>query len=244
MIRSTLPVALAALLAAPTLHAGPADYVFLPSVEYGEREVDFKAGSARNSGEPSDSAVSLGFGYGATQRWFTEIYGKYKREQGEALIFDAWEWENKFQLTEPGEYPVDLGFIIEIERPRDHAEGYETRFGPLLQKEFDRVQLNLNLLLERHFRASEPGESQFGYQWQAKHRWRPLFEYGLQGFGEVAKWNHWGQADERSHRLGPAVFGKGALSGRQAIRYNAAWLFGVTDAAPAHTLRVQIEYEF
>lgn len=244
MNRCTLPLALAALAASASLHASPSDYLILPSVEYGEREVDFKAGSARDPGKPRESAGSVGFGYGAAQRWFTEIYGKYERVQGEALVFDAWEWENKFQLTETGEYPVDLGFIVELERPQDRTEGYETRFGPLLQKEFERVQLNLNVLFARHFRASAPQESEFGYQWQAKYRWQPRLEYGLQGFGDVAEWNHWGPAKEQSHRLGPAVFGKLALGDRQAMRYNAAWLFGVTDAAPAHTLRVQVEYEF
>jgi hypothetical protein len=244
MNRCTVPIMLAALAAVTSLHAAPADYVFLPAVTYGEREIDFKAGSARDSGEPRESAASLGFGYGGAQGWFTEAYAKYERVQGEALSFDAWEWENKFQLTETGEYPADLGFIVEIERPQDRDEGYEVRLGPLLQKEFDRVQLNLNLLFARHFRANATEQSEFGYQWQAKYRWQPRLEYGLQGFGDVARWNHWGPADEQSHRLGPAAFGKIGLGGRQAIRYNAAWLFGASEAAPAHTLRVQVEYEF
>jgi len=98
-------VLLASLMQAPPLRAAPSDYVFLPSVSYGEREFDFKAGSARNPDEPRQSAGSLGFGYGVTQRWFTEIYGKYDRLQGEGLHFCAWEWENKFQVTEAGEYP-------------------------------------------------------------------------------------------------------------------------------------------
>ncbi len=126
-----LVVLLASLMQAPPLRAAPSDYVFLPSVSYGERELDFKAGSARNPDEPRQSAGSLGFGYGVTQRWFTEIYGKYDRLQGEGLRFDAFEWENKFQVTEAGEYPVDLGFIVELERPQDRSEGYEMRVGPL-----------------------------------------------------------------------------------------------------------------
>jgi hypothetical protein len=244
MNRFTLAAAMAALLNAGPLHAGPADYVFMPSVTYGEREIDFKAGSSRDPDSPRESAASLGFGYGVTQRWFTEAYAKYERVQGEGLEFDAWEWENKFQLTEAGEYPVDVGFIVEVERPQDRDEGYETRWGPLLQKEFGDVQLNLNLLLARHFRASEPEQSKFGYQWQAKYRWQPRFEYGLQGFGDVAQWNRWGPADEQSHRLGPALFGRVGVGDGRAIRYNAAWLFGVSEGAPAHTVRVQVEYEF
>jgi len=57
-----------------------------------------------------------------------------RRLQGEGLRFDAFEWENKFQVTEAGEYPVDLGFIVELERPQDRSEGYEMRFGPLFRR--------------------------------------------------------------------------------------------------------------
>ena len=42
----------------------------------------------------------------------------------------------------------------------------------------------------------------------------------------MGKWNDWDKQADQSHRIGPAVFGKFALGNRQAIRYNAAWLFG------------------
>jgi len=51
-------------------------------------------------------------------------------------------------------------------------------------------------------------------------------------------------ADQRSHRMGPAVFGKIPLGNRQAIRYNAAWLLGASTNAPSQTFRMQVEYEF
>ena len=82
------------------------------------------------------TASSIGFGYGVTQRWFTELYRKYEGSTGEGTHFDAWEWENKFQLTETGQYPVDVGFIVELERPKNRNEGNEVRFGPLFQTEF------------------------------------------------------------------------------------------------------------
>jgi hypothetical protein len=40
------------------------------------------------------------------------------------------------------------------------------------------------------------------------------------------------------------VFGKLPLGNGQAIRYNAALLFAAAKAAPDHTLRMQVEYEF
>ena len=90
--------------------AGPADYIYSPTVEYGEREIDLKAGTAKY-GDFRESAASLGFGYGATTWWFTEAYVKYEKETGGKTRYDAFEWENKFQLTEPNEYWATLGLI-------------------------------------------------------------------------------------------------------------------------------------
>lgn len=224
---------------------GPADYVYLPSVTYGEREIDFKGGTWKKPGEERLRAWSIGFGYGVTQRWFTELYRKYEGAGAESNThFDAWEWENKFQLTEAGEYPLDVGFVIEAERPQARSEGYEFRWGPLFQAEGGRVQLNGNLLFERHVRTDSPQRTEMGYQWQAKYRLTPEFEFGMQGFGEVGPWNHWDPAEQRSHRLGPALFGKLALGDRQALRYNAAWLIDASTNAPRGGLRLQLEYEF
>jgi hypothetical protein len=229
-----------------SVHAfGPADYVHLPAVTYGEHEIDIKAGNWKKTDEGRLRAWSIGYGYGVTQRWFTELYGKYESIAGERITkFDAWEWENKFQLTEQGQYPVDVGFILELERPRTRSEGYEVKLGPLFQTEVGKVQLNGNPLFQRKIRADTPQHTEFGYQWQAKYRWKPEFEFGLQGFGETGKWNHWDPADERTHRLGPAIFGKLPLGGHQALRYNAAWLIGATSGAPRNAFRAQVEFEF
>jgi hypothetical protein len=227
--------------------AEPSDYIYLPQVEVGEREVDFKFGSARQPATDgtrvSSQAASLGFGYGASETWFTEIYLKYTRDAN-VTRYDAIEWENKFQLTEAGQFPIDLGLVVEFEVPRDRGEGYEMKLGMLSQTDFGKLQLNGNVLLQRQYRNSASQQTQLGYQWQAKYRWRAEFEYGLQGFGEVGQWNQWDAHENQNHRLGPAVFGKIALSGRQAIKYNAAWLVGVSQAAPDHTLRLQTELEF
>lgn len=226
-----------------TAFAGPADYVFMPAVTYGEREIDFKYGAERKKDAPTAQAASLGVGYGATEWWFTEFYVKGQRE-GALSRFDAIEFENKFQFTETGKYPLDVGFITEFELPRERSEGNEFRFGPLFQTEVDRWQLNFNPLLTNISRAVEGNGTYFGYQWQVKYRWQQTFEFGAQGFGDMGRWNHLAPTSEQSHRLGPAIFGKYNFGGRQAIAWNAGFLFGVTQASPDTNFRMQAEYEF
>lgn len=221
----------------------PSDYVYVPTVEFGEREVDFKYGTASPDGGPDEKAASLGFGYGARRWWFTEFYVKYKHEVGRAFL-DAFEWENKFQLTETGRYPLDVGWLVELERPQNRAEGYELKQGPLFQTEFGRLQLNTNILLQCVFDSLDSNGTSLGYQWQVKYRWRQELEFGAQGFGDLGNWNDWAPSSQQNHRWGPAVFGKIPLEGRQAIRYNAALLQGLTKGSPDHTFRLQVEYEF
>jgi hypothetical protein len=248
-MRSTIGLLAAAALGLPIASiAGPADYVYVPSVEYGEREIDFKAGTWKLKDEPvRQSLASLGFGYGATQWWFTEAYLKCEKISGERARYDAFEWENKFQLTEPNQYVVDVGLITEIEIPREHrVEGYELRLGPLFQGDAGPIRWNANLLFERILRGryDTPRVTEMGYQLQAKYALAPGFEVGAQAFGEMGKWNHWDPSDRQDHRVGPAVFGKVKLEGRETIHYNAAWLLGASSAAPRNTLRLQAEYEF
>lgn len=244
------PLAAVALALPAISLAGPSDYVTVPGVDYGEREIDVKYGTARlGSGEGRLSEGSLGLGWGATPWWFTEVYAKFRKESFDRTRYDAFEWENKFQLTETGKYFVDVGFLTEIEVPREHREeGYELKVGPLFQWETGALQWNANLFFERVLRGRpEPGEprvTELGYQLQVKYRARPEFEYGLQAFGEMGDWKHWEPASEQKHVAGPAIFGKFKVGEREAIKYNAGWLFGVSKAAPDNTLRFQMEYEF
>ena len=229
--------------------AGPSDYVYVPSVEYGEREIDFKYGTWKLKQEPvRETAASLGFGYGVTQWWFTEAYVKYEKNPGERTKYDAFEWENKFQLTEPNQFAVDVGLITEIEIPRARGEeGYEFKIGALFQGDVGVIRWNANLLFERVLRghSDEPRVTEMGYQLQAKYTVRRELEVGAQAFGEMGKWNHWEASREQNHRVGPAIFGKVKLGdGREAIRYNAAILFAASHAAPKGTFRMQAEYEF
>ncbi|MEN9712287.1 MAG: hypothetical protein RLY90_548 [Pseudomonadota bacterium] len=225
-------------------HAGPAEYVYTPTVEEGEKEIDFKSGFQKNRDGSSQTATSLGFGYGVNSWWFSELYAKYQRAPGEASAFDAWEWENKFQLTETGQYAVDVGFLLEIERPQDRGEGYELTYGPLFQKEWGNVQGNFNLLWQKHVRATETFDTELKYQGQLKYRASEHLEWGAQAFGTLGQWDKWAPRSEQEHKWGPALFGKFRVGSHEFVKWNAALLHGFTDGTANNTLRLQAEYEF
>ena len=238
------------LLITPYAHAGeylsgPADYIYSPRVEEGEREIDTKFGTQKpRSGEDSrQSGASIGLGYGVTSWWFTEIYGKNTWD-GNNSQFDAVEWENKFQLTETGKYFVDVGFLIELERPQNRNEGYEAKYGFLLQKDWNKWQANLNLLMQGHYTGTENQGTYFGYQGQVKYRLQPELQLGAQLFSWLGQLNNWNTNQQQQTSVGPAIFGKTKLGRKEALVYNVAYLWGTTTASPKNTIRMQVEYEF
>ncbi|MEO8656111.1 MAG: hypothetical protein ABI409_18450, partial [Ramlibacter sp.] len=81
--------ALCPLFLPVVVHAAPNDYVHTPTVEEGEKEIDFKWGAEKNKDGSSGTATSIGLGWGATSWWFTELYGKWHREPSQSSRFDA-----------------------------------------------------------------------------------------------------------------------------------------------------------
>ncbi|MGB8326772.1 MAG: hypothetical protein WCE48_04250 [Steroidobacteraceae bacterium] len=233
---------LVGMLWANALRAGPADYVSTPAVTRGEPELDFKYGAAGSGAAPTVHAMSLGVGSGLTEWWFSELYFKGARA-GTSWRFDAIEWENKFQLTASGKHVLDVGLITEFEYPRDRSEGNELRFGPLLQAQRERWQLNFNPLLTHISGADEGNGTYLEYQWQARYHRGQGLDVGLQGFGDLGRWDHLPAISRQSHRLGPALFGESHVGQSEAIVWDAAVLFGVTQGAPDWNVRLQVEYE-
>jgi hypothetical protein len=243
-LRPTIGVAVALALARGAGAAEPSDYVLMPNVEYGERAIDLKAGSLSGPG-PRNSAGSIAFEYAPTTYWVTELYDAFARSGGTGTKFDAIEWENRFQLTEPGEYSILWGSVIEVEKPHEAGSGWNLTLGPLMQGDFtDRLQWNFNPLLSRNLAGPTGALTQLGYQAQVKYRYRQSFEFGAQGLGDLGPVAHWSALEQQTHRVGPAIFGKVALGGRRFVLYNAGYLFGLVPGAPSDTVRAQVELEF
>lgn len=148
-------------------------------------------------------------------------------------------------LADPGHYlvtPYDRAGQAWVEGSRSWALEY----GPALQTDFGRTQLNANLFFERSVEPEESPPIQLRYQWQLRHRWKPLMNFGLQGFGEVGRWNDGPAAKDQSHRAGPALFGQLDLGrgGDEALLYQAAYLLGRVYRRQGDLFTVRLQYSF
>jgi high-affinity iron transporter len=237
-VRAALPavvLALAATVAPPRAEAGPADTVYRPMVEFGETEVELRGGHIKDDRRELNTtqAYVLDFGHGVTPWWFTEAVLEIEKEPDASLEAEEVEWENIFQLTEQGQYFVDLGWFAEAKLPLEVEYPYGLEVGPMFQKDIGRLTSNLNLLAEWAFGNGFRTENELGYTFQSRYRSGRQMEVGLQAFGA-----------EDAHVVGPAVFSAGRLNERYKYKWDAALLAGATPDAEDWRLRWQFELEF
>ena len=128
------------------------DTIYSPRVEQGEWELEYvgRYFHDRDSDEHRQSQNKLALGYGPASYWWTELYAEYEHTPGSGGGWSAFEWENRFQLTEPGQYWIDVGALVELERTHPGG-GKEVRAGLLLEKDIDETTLTVNWLLSRAF---------------------------------------------------------------------------------------------
>ena len=220
--------------------------VYSPYVEKGEVEFEARGGINFDDRHDEDKIQKQKYalGYGVTDRWFTEIYGEVEKERnddGEDLdfVFTEVEWENKFQLTERGQYPVDLGFLLEyaVSVEDKHADKLEWSF--LLAKEIAKTEHYVNFKFEHEVGGGHTNETAVGFAWSSRYRFNEHFEPAFEYHADFGGVNEGKDFNEQEHLVGPAVYGK---IGKE-IRYDVGYLFGTSNAAPDRMLKWIIEFE-
>lgn len=223
--------------------ADPGYYLVTVYDNAGERSIDFRYWTTNLKGQPETIWPEIGFGLGVTSRWYTELFVSYIGEQIQSTYPSTWNWQNDYLLTQ-GQYPFDLAIHTNLFFNQGGVPGYALEFGPTLQTEIRRTQFNANLIFERGFDTVPARPTQLKYQWQVKHRFSTAFELGVQGFGELGAWDNWAPAARQSHRAGPVISGTWQLSGKQAIKYQLAWLTGSVYATQGSMLSTRIQFVF
>lgn len=234
-----LSLALVLSLAVGQAVAGPADKIYYPTVEKGEREIELRAGVFKED-DGYERAFVVDFAWSPTANWKTELVVEYEGQSGQGGEIEALEWENVLIFSEPGEYFIDVGVLAEYERPMEDGPD-KIKIGPLLQKEFSDVIANVNLIFARQIGAGASDETELAYGWELKWRGREALEFGVQGFGNLGELDHLGDGAE--HRIGPALFSKKKLANGNKIGWDAAVLTGIGPNGPDAQARFQFEYE-
>lgn len=240
------PATLAAVILVAGVVASPTDgvatkKVYSPNVSYRELEVEARGNYDVDSQEVMDGKQKQKYavGYGIAERWFTELYGEIEKSPGSDFEFTSLEWENRFQLFEPGEKWLDVGLYAayELSLEDGHPDKLETKV--LLQKEQGRLLHVTNLILEQQLGSDATEATEAGLAWSSRYRLRRTFEPGVELHSDFGELNDIGPYGDQKHRLGPVMYGK---LGR--LKYDVGYLFGISNAAPNGMLKWIVEYEF
>lgn len=224
-------------------HADPGYYVVTVYDNEGQTSADLRYWTVKHPDRPEVVWPEVGLGYGVTSRWSTELFASWIGSSQMPTQLSSWNWQNEFLLTQ-GELPLDIALHAQLIANQLDDGGHAIEFGPVLQTDLGRTQLNGNVFFERGWGGLDSGATQMKYQWQLRHRWKPWLHLGLQGFGELGPWNRWLPHDQQSHRAGPALFGTARVDDRQALLVQAAYLYGSIYGRDGRMFTLRAQYVF
>jgi len=230
--------------------AARADFHIRSPDEIDQAEWEFETnGAASFDHNPSRSGATsytAEIGGGLTSWWRPELEFNFARDAGlgQRTKAQGATWENTFELTEPGENWLDLGFYWEYSLSTQRQKAHDTLFGPLLQKDVGRTTHTLNL-----FFAKEIGPNQnvhgydFSYAWQS--RWN-IYRYAspaIEFYGDAGQIDRVAKFQDQQLIVGPVLVGSVPVGTSGKLKYEAGYLFGATNASPNGTIRWKLEWE-
>ena len=206
------------------------DKIYDPYVTEGETEIESRA--VHKFDDDDEHKIKLGVGHGVNSFWFIEGYVIGEKEPGEGFDVTNVEIENKFQLTEQGQYWLDAGLLIEVEK-EINEDVWELKVGPLFAKQIKKWVVTTNFFIEQKFGSDdEEHEAELQGAAQLKYLLSPSLQPAVEYYG-----------DEETHALGLALLGKTSW-GKTPVKWELGALGGLNSNTADFNLRWLIEWEF
>ncbi len=214
---------------------GVIDKIYHPYVNQLEWELEWRAVQQRDdpgTGEARYETHKLGLGRAVAEYVFAEIYLIGEASADRSLQVQAWEAEVLWQLSEQGEYLLDYGLLLGLEKARvDDIWEYATTL--LLERELGRFSATANLGLVYEWGDDIADELETTAALQARYRHSPLLEPALELY-----------LGEDTRALGPVLLGTTRIGERQALRWEAGVVWGLDHTTADYSFRALLEYEF
>ncbi|MBD3634387.1 MAG: hypothetical protein HUJ23_05700 [Methylophaga sp.] len=202
------------------------DKVYHPYVQPMEREVEWRMVAA-----DGDHLQRLGIGQSLNDRIFVEGY-LLAAEEGDTFRLEGYELETRIQLSEQGEYAVDWGMIVELEKAHQEDE-WELATALLMEKQWGRWVGAANLWLEYEWGDEVKDEFETAMAVQTRYRLSPAFEPAIEFYG-----------GENTRALGPVAMGDVRFGAGKKLHWESGVLVGLSKKTPDTILRLLAEYEF
>jgi len=212
--------------------------VYSPYVVQGQSEFEFRGDSYADSNPAVDGTTNyqISVAHAFTSWWRPEIYvAEYQRLPGQGQKSQGYEFENVFQLTNPGEYWADTGLLASYEYHSVNGQPGVFEFGPLFEKQTGRLVNRLNLIWEKEVGAGASRNYEFRAAYSLSYKWRNALQPGLETYIRPA---------DNAYQIGPVFYGELASSRGNELEYSAGVVFGANRSATNQTFVLRLEYEF
>ena len=220
-----------------------ADKIYSPNTEYREISLEYNGSQSFDSNSDKDDAQQneISLEAGISPRLEMEFSSAYSKEPGKSNHLDGHEIEGRYQFFEPGEKWLDSGILVAygISSQSERPNSLEVKL--LLQKDTGWFTSTANIGFTNNIgkHSKNTGGPDYEFLFNTRYRYNINFQPGLELQSNLGQGHQLGNLNKQEHQIGPAVYGK--VFGH--FEYQAAYLFGVSDAAAQGIARLLVEYE-
>jgi hypothetical protein len=215
--------------------------VYSPYVVQGRSELEafgFSYQDARSNLNGA-SGYNLSVAHAYTSWWKTEVYiGSFNRNPGESTHPTGYEFENTFQISAPGEFWADVGFLASYQYNKQSGTSDSIEFGPLFEKQSGHIDQRLNLIWKRPLGSGAGGANEFRSSYSIRYKKeynRATFSPGIEAYYRPA---------DNATQAGPILYGELRTDAGNELEYSLGIVFGIRQGAPDKTLLARLGYEF
>ncbi|MFV1982000.1 MAG: FTR1 family protein [Thiohalomonadales bacterium] len=231
------------MFSSPAVHAS--DKIYSPYVEYGEFELEYRGHITNDSQAAKDKKEKhkAEVVYGFTEFWAAGIIGVWEKGSGTSREYKATAWENIFQITDQGEYWVDIGVYLEYVLAQESSDADKVEAKLLLEHPGTQFTNTANIVFEREVGSNSSNETGLEIFWRTKYRWKKTLEPAIEIYSKFGEIGNSGSFDDQKHTLGPIMMGELLFGKESKFKYEFGYLFGISDAAPDGTWKWLVEWE-
>ena len=215
--------------------------VYSPHVVQGQSEVEVYGFNSRDARSSLDGAsgYNVSVAHAFAGWWKAEVYlGSFNRDPGGAMRLTGYEFENTFQLTAPGQFWADAGFLASYEHSKEPATPDSIEFGPLLEKLSGHIGQRLNLIWKRPLGGGAGVSNEFRSAYSISYKTeynKATFAPGIEAYYRPG---------DNATQAGPILYGELRTDTGDELEYSLGAVFGINQGAPDKTLLARLEYEF